>query len=99
MLEVLASSVEARERATGENATAERQVSGYFVAVGHLGLYTILPSPIVYGVWHTKGGTGANGTAERQVNGYLYIYIYMDVYGYGYIWIYIYVDIYGYIYI
>jgi len=21
-----------------------------------LGLYTILPSPISYGVWHTKGG-------------------------------------------
>jgi len=21
------------------------------------GLYTILPSPIVYGIWHTKGGS------------------------------------------
>ena len=28
--------------------------------MGHLelGLYTILPSPILYGVWHTKGGLG-----------------------------------------
>jgi len=22
----------------------------------HVGLYTILPSPILYGVWHLKGG-------------------------------------------
>jgi len=23
-----------------------------------VGLYTILPLPIVYGVWHTQGGSG-----------------------------------------
>jgi len=26
-----------------------------------LGLYTILPSPILYGVWHKKGGVGGGG--------------------------------------
>jgi len=26
-----------------------------------LGLYTILPLPILYGVWHTKGGGGGGG--------------------------------------
>ena len=31
-----------------------------------LGLYTILPSPIVYGVWHTEGGVGGGAYIVRR---------------------------------
>ena len=31
------------------------------VAKVSIGLYTILPSPILYGVWHTKGGSVGGG--------------------------------------
>ena len=33
----------------------------------HLGLYTILPSPKVYGVWHTKGGGRLGGVHSAMV--------------------------------
>ena len=31
-----------------------------------LDLYTILPSPILYGVWHTKGGGSVGGRILRN---------------------------------
>jgi len=31
-----------------------------------LGLYTILPPPILYGVWHKKGGGGGGGPILRN---------------------------------
>jgi len=38
-----------------------------------LDLHTILPSPILYGVWHTKGGLVGGGVyCERGVQKYCY---------------------------
>jgi len=33
----------------------------------YVGLYTILPSPILYGVWHTKGGSVGGVYCEMGV--------------------------------
>jgi len=32
---------------------------GHIVSLIRLGLYTVLPSPILYGVWHTQGASVA----------------------------------------
>jgi len=30
------------------------------------GVYTVLPLPILYGVWHTKGGSGGGRTLRNR---------------------------------
>jgi len=56
-------------------AAESQRVSGS--ALGHsrgllwVGLYTILPSPILYGVWHNKGGGGGGAfIAQWTCNGF-----------------------------
>jgi len=34
--------------------------------IAQLGLNTILPSPILYDVWHTKGGSGGRHTLRNR---------------------------------
>jgi len=41
----------------GTRPPAARQADGRLLPHAGVGLYTILPSPILYGVWHTKVGS------------------------------------------
>jgi len=36
------------------------------IPTNHLGVYTILPSPIVYGIWHTQGGSVGGRTLSKS---------------------------------
>jgi len=44
----------------------QRRAPLYPTAPLRLGLYTILPLPILYGVWHTKGGSGERRTVRSS---------------------------------
>jgi len=42
----------------GTERTAAANTCSRNGSVGWVGLYTILPLPILYGAWHTQGGVG-----------------------------------------
>jgi len=46
---------------TSVNRGAHQTVHEFFCCYSHLGFYTILPSPIVFDVWHTEGGSVGGG--------------------------------------
>jgi len=54
---------ENRGQGIGLNGTVNNEIVGVFILGRatlnlNLPLYTIVPLPILYGVWHTKGGSG-----------------------------------------
>jgi len=49
----------------GEAPKRPVPLAGPTQAEAHLGLYTILPSPILYGVWRKKGGVGVRVRVNR----------------------------------